>query len=217
MSLTGYNLIHPAPSTLSGTFTISAPKGSDTWRTPPSTDRSSSPYITQKVQVGSFRGAQITVRAAWKSMYDQGGLFLVLPPAPAAPTGPKPRWIKTGLEVTEGTRNASVVAANPYSDWSLLALDADAKKFADANNAEAGELTVAFERVLKDGKVTPAIWVYLVLPGGKRQNLREITWAFDGIEESEEVEIGVYAARPLGDESGEALEVEFKGWELKTA
>jgi hypothetical protein len=56
--------------------------------------------------------------------------------------------------------------------------------------------------------------VLLVGKQGEKMPIREVTWAFWDIDESEELWIGMYAAKPISDER-EYLEVEFEGFAVE--
>jgi regulation of enolase protein 1 (concanavalin A-like superfamily) len=52
----------------------------------------------------------------WSTLYDQGGLILVLP---AKKSGTQKRWMKTGIEFYHNKLCMSVVAADGWADWSF--------------------------------------------------------------------------------------------------
>src|ERR1700743_2104693 len=115
----------------SGAFTLRALPDSDVWRTPHvpkfRDDFNGTIYATS-MPLSAFQKASVTVSADWKVRYAQGGLVIFVPGAskPVTANGvtrwdKSPEiWIKTGIEFEEGMTFASVVAANPLSDWSLM-------------------------------------------------------------------------------------------------
>ena len=117
------------------------------------------------------------------------------------------KWIKTGIEVYNGTPHVSTVACDQWADWSLWPLK--------------GEMaTIEIEReTTKDGARTSTLWVYIV-EGPRRTPVREITWVFDGADEREEGDcwVGIYAAKPNRDEDdgNRHLKVEFEGLKVET-
>ena len=128
----------------------------------------------------------MAVNADWTTLYDQGGLILVLP---SKDSNSPHRWIKTGIEFVNGKANISTVASDRWSDWSLCPL----------SNEGGTSVTVEMEKG-EDG----SLWVYLI-EGVKRVPLREVTWVFE--DEDRECWVGAYAARPA--KVSDALEVKF--------
>lgn len=59
----------------------------------------------------------VDVSGDYRVLYDQAGLFIRLD---------ERRWIKAGIEYTDGTPHLSVVVTDQKSDWSMLALAVDA-------------------------------------------------------------------------------------------
>lgn len=179
-----------APTTLPTEFTITAPPATDIWRKPPSTNRFSAPILHRTLPLSSFSKARLAVSAKWDTLYDQGGLILVLPQADG-----KHKWIKTGIEFAYGKANVSTVAADRWADWSLLAL------------SNEGGSSVTVEMVKEDDG---SLWVY-VIEGVERRPIREVTWVFadgeDGAQGERECWVGAYAAKP--SDQGQALEVSF--------
>ena len=57
--------------------------------------------------------ASATVNGAYEHLYDQAGLMLRIDAA---------RWVKTGIEYTDGLMHFSVVVTNRVSDWSVVPL-----------------------------------------------------------------------------------------------
>jgi len=65
---------------------------------------------------GDFTAGAV-VLGDYRELYDQAGLFLRID---------ETRWIKTGIEFTDGLMHFSVVVTNGVSDWSVIPLH-DAK------------------------------------------------------------------------------------------
>ncbi|TVY36787.1 Uncharacterized protein LSUB1_G004138 [Lachnellula subtilissima] len=161
-----------------GTFNLLAVAPTDVWRKPPNIDNFNAPIIYHSIPISSFKSAHVTAKGEWMTLYDQGGLFLVLPPKKG---GEQKRWIKSGVEFYQGKPMMSVVAADEWADWSLLSL-------ATRGEERNGSVTVEF------GVKTP---------------IREISWAFWDVDESEELWIGMYAAKPISD-ARDTLAVHFE-------
>ena len=204
------------PTPLPSTFTLRTPPGCDTWRKPPSTNDFNAPLLLRTIPLSSLRSARVTVTAEWKTLFDQGGLVLILPPYKHKEDGSGKdearehrRWIKTGIEVFEGKLNVSTVACDRYADWSLTPLD----------NERKGKITVEMSREVKDGEKTGTLWVHIVdTTSGAKRPLREVAWVFeDGPESESDCEIGVYAAKPIRDEEDgdNELDVIFEGLRIE--
>lgn len=179
-----------APSSLPTEFTITAPPSTDIWRKPPSTHSFTAPILHRTFPLSSFVKARLAVSANWRTLYDQGGLILVVPQAEGTH-----KWVKTGIEFVHGRANVSTVAADRWADWSLLPL------------ANEGGHSVTVEMVReKDG----SLWIY-VIEGVERKPIREVTWVFEEAEHNgpkdRECWVGAYAAKP--SKEGEGLTVSF--------
>jgi regulation of enolase protein 1 (concanavalin A-like superfamily) len=57
--------------------------------------------------------AEVTISAKYSALYDQAGLMLRLD---------EQRWLKAGIEYTDGITHFSVVISNGYSDWSVVSV-----------------------------------------------------------------------------------------------
>jgi regulation of enolase protein 1 (concanavalin A-like superfamily) len=190
------NAPHPVPDA-NGTFTLHAPAPTDIWRKPPSHDVLNAPIIYKSLPISKFKRARITAIGEWKTLYDQGGLVLVFPSAKNS--SGKPHWIKTGIEFYNERPCMSVVAASEWADWSLLPLNSADEK--------AGKMTVEVEREQeKGGEWGSVLKIYLLDgEGSSKMPIREITWVFHGLDEREEMWVGVFAAKPTSDERGELV------------
>lgn len=117
------------------------------------------------------------------------------------------KWIKTGIEVYNGTPHVSTVACDRWADWSLWPL-------------ENVKVTVEMEREVVAGKLTSTLWVYVV-DGERRRPVREVTWVFDEVDDGKggDCSVGVYAAKPTkDDDDGEReLKVVFNGVTIETS
>ncbi|KAF2761576.1 hypothetical protein EJ05DRAFT_472557 [Pseudovirgaria hyperparasitica] len=198
----------PQFNPLTSSFTLTTTNPTDLYRTPPSRDIFNGPILATTVPLSKFKRARVTVSATWRTLYDQGGLIFLLPTTanrhapftPASASAPYPSWIKSGIEFYESSTFHSVVAANPFSDWSL---------------APCGEREITVEMERKGSN----LWVYRVGPGGERVAVRELTWVFED-EEGKDVCVGCYTCKPKpGAEEGklESLEVKFSGFEIEVS
>jgi regulation of enolase protein 1 (concanavalin A-like superfamily) len=59
--------------------------------------------------------AEVTLVGGYENMYDQSGLMV---------RSDERRWIKAGLELTDGAVHMSTVLTRDHSDWAVLALPA---------------------------------------------------------------------------------------------
>lgn len=107
-------------------------------------------------------------------------------------------WIKAGIENVDGEFFASVAAAKPYSDWSLVRL---------------GGSCATFEME----KVKGSLWIYVTGKDGRRTPVRKLTWVVDVAPEND-IWIGVAACMPKGDgsQSGGMLKVQFRDFAITT-
>lgn len=171
-------------------FSIKAPPSTDVWDKPPATHSFSAPMLYRTLPLKAFKRAQVSVIAEWKKLYDQGGLILVIHRG-----NNERKWIKTGIEFTNGKPHVSVVAKDRWSDWSLAPVPSSSTS--SLGNSATLE-------IVRDVEQDNTLWVYL-LAGEARVPLREVTWAFEG-EPSQETEgaecwVGAYAAQPSSTSS----------------
>jgi len=183
---------------------LKAAAPTDYWRKPPDIDVSNAPTALSTVSVKTFRRARVTVSADWTRLYDQGGIFVSFPKP--LPDGRR-CWLKTGIEYYGGRTCLSTVAAREWADWSLIPMP-----------SPTTSVTIEIEREAVDAasKSGSSLWVYLV-EGERRAAVREITWAFEGVEDTDTFQVGLYAARPTkaDPETGEELHVTFADWKLE--
>ncbi|PGH26899.1 hypothetical protein AJ80_01482 [Polytolypa hystricis UAMH7299] len=179
----------PAADLITG-FVIKAAPDTDIWSKPPAKNVFNAPVLHQTVPLSKFRKASAHINADWTSLYDQGGLILVLNRADGAR-----KWIKTGIEFVNGKPHVSTVAKDTWADWSLLPIPAD---------SHAATIEMAKE---EDG----SLWIYLV-SGVQRAPIREVTWAFLE-EDTTECWVGAYVAKPAA-EAGD-LVVAFKQFKVE--
>ena len=175
----------------------------DIWRKPPNLDVFNAPIVTKSIPISSFKSIRVSASGEWSTLYDQGGLVLVLPPKKP---GTQSRWVKTGIEFYHNKPRMSVVAADEWADWSLLPLSEEDER--------AGKMTVEMEREQEDGEWNSVLRVSLVDGEGNKMPIREVTWAFHDLDESDEMLVGVYAAKPTKD-AREDLLVEFEGFAIE--
>jgi len=185
----------PEPTTTS--FQIKANPKTDIWRKvgPPEISRFNAPMIYKKVSLSLFKRMRVTVSADWTTLYDQGGLIMVIPQQ----DGTK-KWIKSQIEFFQGEPFISTVSADRGADMSLLQTGL---KGEDRN-----------EVTLECRKEHNALWIYVV-DGEKSVPIREVTWAFGGGDE-QECWVGVFAARPgvNAERADKTLMVSFEDFEL---
>ncbi|OJD17658.1 hypothetical protein AJ78_02249 [Emergomyces pasteurianus Ep9510] len=181
----------PSASDLKTGFVIKANPSTDIWAKPPSTHRFNGPILHKTVPLSSFERASVHVSAKWTTLYDQGGLILVL----NRDDGTQ-KWVKTGIEFVDGKPHVSTVGKDNWADWSLLPM---------APGTETG----ARIEMVREKDVS--LWIYLI-EGGERRRIRQVNWAFVD-EGSTQCWIGVYAAKPA-KEGGELM-VSFKELEIE--
>ena len=69
-------------------------------------------HFLYKPVSGDFT-AEVTISAKYDALYDQAGLMLRLD---------EQRWLKAGVEYTDGVTHFSVVITNIHSDWSVVSV-----------------------------------------------------------------------------------------------
>ncbi|KAH7357044.1 hypothetical protein BKA65DRAFT_496097 [Rhexocercosporidium sp. MPI-PUGE-AT-0058] len=187
----------PPPPPSSTSFKLIAQPKTDIWRKvgPPEVSRFNAPILYKKITLSSFQRMRVTVSANWDTLYDQGGLILVIP----QPDGTK-KWVKSQIEFFQDEPFISTVSADRGADMSLLQTELKGER--------KNEVTLEFR------KEHNALWVYVV-DGEKRVPIREVTWVFGGGED-QDCWVGVFAARPGIDaqDKNRGLAVDFKGFEL---
>ncbi|KAL8915326.1 MAG: hypothetical protein Q9171_000196 [Xanthocarpia ochracea] len=200
----------PTSPSASQTFTIHTPPQTDIWRKPqPLTNSFNAPRYLTTLPLKELKSVQVTVKGTWKTLYDQGGLLLVIPPSAAGEeAGEREKWIKTGIEFYGGSPHISAVACDRWADWSLLPLPA----------SSTDEVKIRMEREVTaaTGEKSSTMWIrYLNSTRGDWMPVREIAWAFE--RDDEYVQLGVYAAKPTPDEGDKdaELQVEFCGLEIE--
>ncbi|KAK5714001.1 hypothetical protein LTR15_010907 [Elasticomyces elasticus] len=195
----------PAAPPTDSAFSILAPPATDLWRPDdlPGSDNFTAPYITTSVQVGKFKSLKATVNVPWRTQFDQGGLLVIMPLSAAEKAaGVKTRWVKGGIEYFEEAPALGVVGTDRFSDWSLAPMPAPPQS----------QTAATFEAVKND----TTLFIYVVVDG-QQQALREVRWAFVGVDEEAELEVGVYAAKPTFDEGSDAgIEVTFSDLVVET-
>ncbi|RDL42553.1 Uncharacterized protein BP5553_02532 [Venustampulla echinocandica] len=198
----------PSPDT-EGRLTLHVPAPTDVWRKPPSHDVFGAPIVYQSMKVSEFKSARVSASGEWKTLYDQGGLIIVLPAKKSSASSDRlqKRWIKMGIEFYDERPMMSVVAADAWADWSLCPLEGEDEK--------AGKMTVAVERKrAKDGGWGPVLQVLRVGKEGVKTPIREVTWAFHDIDEDAEMWVGMFGAKPT-ESDVEELVVRLEGFEVE--
>lgn len=186
-----------------GKTSLRATAPTDIWRKPPNLDVFNAPIISKSIPISSFKSVRVSASGEWKTLYDQGGLVIVLP---AKKSGTQKRWVKTGIEFYHEKPRMSVVAADEWADWSLLPLSSEDER--------DGKMTVEMEREKEDGAFNSVLRISLVDEKGVKMPIREVTWAFHDLNEDDEMVVGVYAAKPTKDDAEELL-VNFEGFEIE--
>jgi regulation of enolase protein 1 (concanavalin A-like superfamily) len=114
MSFAAMTWLNPPPqATLAGeTMTVTTGDRTDFWRkTHYGFVRDNGHFLHHPV-TGDF-SAEVTLSAQYEALYDQAGLMLRIDAT---------RWVKAGIEHTDGQPFFSTVITNDRSDWSIIAL-----------------------------------------------------------------------------------------------
>ena len=202
------------------TFTISAKSSTDAWRKPPSTNDFNAPtFVPAGVKttgpLSKFKSVSVSFSFTPKVLYDQAGVVLAMRPAGSgsAKDSAPPKWVKSGVELFNGTPCMGTVATDSWSDWSLAPVPDEAIFLPEgAPGSKQGFVRVLVEKGGDDLKA-PTLWVYLVTDEGVKKPLREITWVFDPAIGDWEVEVAAYAARP--QPASDSLTASFKDFDAQ--
>ncbi|EHA49439.1 hypothetical protein MCOR27_000937 [Pyricularia oryzae] len=190
-------------------FNIKAAPGTDIWRKPPTTDVYNAPThapagTKTTAPLSKFKSAQVSFTFKPTEQYDQGGVVLSFTPPEGQGNSTSPKkWVKSGVEMLNGTPLLGTVATDRWADWSIspVALKPDGKTV---------DATIFLQKEGDENGVS--LWVYGVGADGVKKTLREICWVFADDMKDWELKVEAYAARPKG--STEELDVEFGGLEV---
>lgn len=174
-------------------YTLSIPPQTDIWRPDSTKDVWSAPIVYRTIASSqTFKSARLTVSAAWKTQYDQGGLILFWPGEPGRDRKTQ-RWVKAGVEFFEGVPMVGVVGCDRFADWSLSPVPSAR---GDGGVGGASEVSLSLEAERKG----TTLWIYALGADGRRvQALREVKWAFLEDREDGELAVGIYGAKPTPD------------------
>lgn len=114
MSFSGMTWLNPPPQSRVDGATVSVSTGdrTDFWRkTHYGFIRDTGHFLHHPV-TDDFT-AEVTIAAHYEALYDQAGLMLRID---------ETRWVKAGVEYTDGQAFFSTVITNDRSDWSIVAL-----------------------------------------------------------------------------------------------
>lgn len=113
---TGRWLNEPAKWSLaSGTLVLTTDAATDFWRETHYGFRRDNGHFLGVATADAFT-AEVRVRADYRSLYDQAGLMLRLD---------ETRWVKAGVEFSDGHHCLSVVVTDGRSDWSVTRPEGD--------------------------------------------------------------------------------------------
>jgi hypothetical protein len=124
--------------------------------------------------------ATVVVAGDYGAQYDQAGLML---------REDEETWLKCGIEYVDGVQHASVVVTREFSDWSVVALDAD-----------PGSVRFRVERT------GPAVEVSFTEDGAEYTLLRQAY-----LSDAETLRVGPMAAAPTGG----GFEATFEGFAVE--
>ncbi|KAG6872447.1 hypothetical protein C0995_009704 [Termitomyces sp. Mi166 len=186
--LHAYNTTQSPPTSFPFPFSI-APD-TDLWLKPAPIDgppsslpliSNSQPTFYASVSLSSLIRATTTISFMPEALYDQAGLVLLFPQD-------KSKWIKGGLEYTDGIAKRSVVVTTGQdrgADWSV-----SPPVSGTSDTTGRVRTVVEFERE-EEGTGTS---LFVRISG---EVVREITWVFSASQDpDEDIWIGFYGARP---------------------
>ncbi|KAL8319673.1 hypothetical protein RB597_006430 [Gaeumannomyces tritici] len=207
-------------TSIMSSFTVTANSGTDIWRKPPTTNDFNDPAPTfapagakSTGPLSKFQSVSVSFAFTPKVLYDQAGVVLSMRPAGSSKDGPPAKWVKSGVEMLDGTPVLGTVATDNWSDWSLSPVPDQAIFLPEgAPGSKPGFSKVVVEKGGDDPKA-PTLWVRLVAEDGTKKPLREITWVFDTAIADWELEVAAYVARPKpADDTLTAL---FQGFDVQ--
>lgn len=141
----GLWLNRPRKSTITAdTLDMTTDKGSDFWR---------ETFYGFTRDSGHFYGmpaparftAQLRIRAAYEKLYDQAGIMVRIDEG---------RWVKAGIELSDGRAMLSSVLTDGRSDWATAPYTGDPKDFWMRATVADGVLRL---QVSNDGKIWPLV------------------------------------------------------------
>ncbi|EJS44472.1 ree1p [Saccharomyces arboricola H-6] len=97
------------------------------------------------VKTGSAFTAQVRIQGSYQRLYDQAGIMVRVDES---------RWIKAGIEISDGKAMLSSVLTNEKSDWSTAIYDKNPKDFWLRVTVEKGVLRL---QVSSDKKTWPLV------------------------------------------------------------
>ena len=119
-------------------------KGSDFWReTHYGFTRDSGHFLG--VETGDGFTAQLRIRARFETLYDQAGLMVRID---------ERRWIKAGIELSDGRASLGSVLTDGRSDWATGPFEGDASDFWMRASLREGVLRLQASR---DGRHWPLV------------------------------------------------------------
>jgi hypothetical protein len=197
------NTTQPAPT--SYPFQLCIPPSTDLWLKPPSlTNPASStiiahnqPSFVYHTTHSSFLRAKAVVSFVPTELYDQAGLVLMYPNSDAR------KWVKAGLEYTDGKTKRSVVIAGTGSgaDWSVCPHPTPGEEEGRVKS------TIEFER--EGGGEELGGSLFIKIDG---EIVRECTWVFT-VGGGGPLQVGFYGARPAKGDVGD-MEVRVDKFEI---
>lgn len=104
--------------------------------------RDSGHFFGREAPAGGFT-AQLRIRARFEALYDQAGIMVRVDEG---------RWIKAGVEVSDGRAQLSSVLTAGRSDWATAAFDGDPSEFWMRATVAGGVVRV---QVSADGRRWP--------------------------------------------------------------
>lgn len=171
------------PEDMSDYFSLKAPPNTHIWRKPSQCDDTTAPMVLKRLQQ-SFILAEVTVTVELEMEFDQAGLviFTGSPPGqiPRTPVLRRDRrysnritthtvstgkWVKAGLEFTNGACTATSVVATSScgSDWSCSSSSPSSRNNSPDISTSLRRLITASLRV-KFERVDDSLWVWFQWP-----------------------------------------------------
>jgi len=128
----------------SGDLTLVTDKGSDFWRETHYGFTRDSGHFLGFTAPGAFT-AQLRIRGQYQKLYDQAGIMVRVD---------ERRWVKAGIELSDGRAMLSSVLTDDKSDWATGPYEHDAQDFWMRATVAKGVLRL---QVSADGKIWPLV------------------------------------------------------------
>ena len=123
------------------------------------------------------------------------------------------QWIKTGLELYNGTPRLSTVTCDRWADWSI----APVPDYGADAVATQQTVSVSVEKEVDAAGRPVSFWVYYLAADGSKLPMREICWVYGAGEAAGDLHlsVGAFVARPESKKTESGLDVSFSDLQVE--